>query len=201
MRRLLRDGVPTRRGVMAIHEEPAYADVASSLPHTEAATRDSLMLPLFAGLTDEQQDHVIDSPRDPVAAVGGVTPEPLLVVGGGGFARETLELVDAINRVARAGACSGSWTTTRAARRRVHGTSRSIGPAAAGARAARRAGSAPAWPRPGNPPAGWRSSRGSDSIPERYATARAPGRGRARGRRSIGPGSVLHAGDRRSPPT
>jgi perosamine synthetase len=69
MRRLLRDGVPTRRGVMAIHEEPAYADVAASLPHTEAATRDSLMLPLFAGLGDEQQDHVIGSLATHLAGV------------------------------------------------------------------------------------------------------------------------------------
>jgi perosamine synthetase len=59
MRRLLLDGVPTRRGVMAIHEEGAYADVQADLPHTEAASRSSMMLPLFAGLTDEQQDHVI----------------------------------------------------------------------------------------------------------------------------------------------
>jgi perosamine synthetase len=69
MRRLLHDGVPTRRGVMAIHEEPAYAGVAAELPHTEAATRESLMLPLFAGLTDEQQDHVIESLATHVAAV------------------------------------------------------------------------------------------------------------------------------------
>jgi dTDP-4-amino-4,6-dideoxygalactose transaminase len=68
MRRLLRDGVPTRRGVMAIHEEPAYGDVHVTLPHTEAASRDSLMLPLFAGLTDEQQDHVIDCLAAHVAA-------------------------------------------------------------------------------------------------------------------------------------
>jgi perosamine synthetase len=61
MRALLREGVPTRRGVMAIHEEQAYAGVEVGLPHTEAATRESLMLPMFAGLTDEQQDHVIDS--------------------------------------------------------------------------------------------------------------------------------------------
>ena len=59
MRRLLADGVPTRRGVMASHEELAYADVDAVLPHTEAATRESMMLPLFPGLTDEQQDHVI----------------------------------------------------------------------------------------------------------------------------------------------
>ena len=69
MRRLLRDGVPTRRGVMAIHEEPAYAGAAVDLPHTEAATRESLMLPLFAGLTDEEQDHVINCLATHAAAV------------------------------------------------------------------------------------------------------------------------------------
>jgi UDP-glucose 4-epimerase len=31
-----------------------------ALPHTEAAARDVMMLPLFPGLTDEQQDYVIE---------------------------------------------------------------------------------------------------------------------------------------------
>jgi len=60
MRSLLRDGVATRRGLMAIHEEPAYAGVDADLPHTEAATRETVMLPIFPGLTDAQQDHVIE---------------------------------------------------------------------------------------------------------------------------------------------
>ena len=60
MRRLLADGIPTRRGVMAIHEEEAYAGASGRLEHTEAAARDVLMLPLFADLTDEQQDYVIE---------------------------------------------------------------------------------------------------------------------------------------------
>jgi perosamine synthetase len=60
MRRLLHDGIATRRGVMAIHEEGAYAGLDVSLPHTEAAARDVLMLPLFPALTEEQQDYVID---------------------------------------------------------------------------------------------------------------------------------------------
>lgn len=60
MRRLLADGVATRRGVMAIHEEGAYADSqTASLAHTEAAARDTLMLPLFPDLTEEQQDYVV----------------------------------------------------------------------------------------------------------------------------------------------
>lgn len=60
MRRLLRDGIPTRRGVMAIHHEKPYARGIARLEHTDAAARDVLMLPLFPGLTDEQQDYVID---------------------------------------------------------------------------------------------------------------------------------------------
>lgn len=74
MRSLLRDGIATRRGVMAIHEEGAYSEraqpagaeigqgiaVHAELPHTEAATRDTLMLPLFPDLTEEQQSYVIE---------------------------------------------------------------------------------------------------------------------------------------------
>jgi perosamine synthetase len=71
MRRLLLDGVPTRRGVMAIHLEGAYADTQVDLPQTEAASANSLMLPLFPGLTDTDQDYVIDclaAHTSPVAA-------------------------------------------------------------------------------------------------------------------------------------
>jgi perosamine synthetase len=60
MQRLLEDGIVTRRGVMAIHQEPAFASEAVDLPHTEAAAADVLMLPLFAGLRFEQQDYVLE---------------------------------------------------------------------------------------------------------------------------------------------
>jgi dTDP-4-amino-4,6-dideoxygalactose transaminase len=60
MRRLLRDGIPTRRGVMAIHEEPAYAGEYAGLQHTEAAAREVLMLPLFPDLSKPQQDYVLE---------------------------------------------------------------------------------------------------------------------------------------------
>jgi len=66
MRSLLHDGIATRRGVMAIHEEASYARESglgrgTALPHTEAATRETMMLPLFPDLTEAQQDRVIDS--------------------------------------------------------------------------------------------------------------------------------------------
>jgi dTDP-4-amino-4,6-dideoxygalactose transaminase len=60
MERLLADGVPTRRGVMAIHHETAYAGSTVELPHTDAAASDALMLPLHPGLTFDEQDYVID---------------------------------------------------------------------------------------------------------------------------------------------
>lgn len=60
MRALLHDGIPTRRGVMTIHEELAYADAKLSLPYSEAAARDVVILPLFADMTFEQQDYVLD---------------------------------------------------------------------------------------------------------------------------------------------
>ena len=68
MSALLADGIPTRRGVMAIHEEAAYAGDHGPLEHTEAAARDTVMLPLFADLTFEQQDYVLDRLADHTAA-------------------------------------------------------------------------------------------------------------------------------------
>ncbi len=69
MRRLLHDGIATRRGVMAIHQEPAYAGLDVKLPNTEMLTAETLMLPLFPGLTDEQQDYVIDRVSSHVTAL------------------------------------------------------------------------------------------------------------------------------------
>jgi perosamine synthetase len=68
MRRLLADGIPTRRGVMAIHREPPYAHQGPPLPHADAAADDVLMLPLFADMTDAQQDYVVDSLAEHVIA-------------------------------------------------------------------------------------------------------------------------------------
>jgi perosamine synthetase len=59
MRRLLRDGIATRRGIMAIHLEQSYDEAGADLPHTEAAAQDVVLLPLFPGLTEEAQDYVV----------------------------------------------------------------------------------------------------------------------------------------------
>jgi dTDP-4-amino-4,6-dideoxygalactose transaminase len=57
---LLADGIATRRGIMAIHLEQSYQNTAGPLPHTEAAAEEFVLLPLFPGLTDEQQGYVVE---------------------------------------------------------------------------------------------------------------------------------------------
>ncbi|BAU81582.1 NAD-dependent epimerase/dehydratase [Streptomyces laurentii] len=58
-------GVSARRGIMASHLEPAYADhPAAPLPVTERLARDALILPLFHTMTDEQQERVVAVLRD-----------------------------------------------------------------------------------------------------------------------------------------
>lgn len=60
MAALLRDGIATRRGVMAIHETRAYAGPCHGLQHTEAAARQTLLLPLYPDLSEQEQDYVLE---------------------------------------------------------------------------------------------------------------------------------------------
>jgi perosamine synthetase len=69
MRRLLQDGIPTRRGVMAIHQERAYGEMKVDLPNTEMLSSETFMLPLFPGMTEEQQDYVIERVESHVRAL------------------------------------------------------------------------------------------------------------------------------------
>src|SRR5438132_3125568 len=66
MTNLLRRGIATRRGVMASHLEKTYLDRIGkvSLPVTEDATEHTMLIPLFAEMTDEQQSYVIDALRE-----------------------------------------------------------------------------------------------------------------------------------------
>ncbi|MDQ3400302.1 MAG: DegT/DnrJ/EryC1/StrS family aminotransferase, partial [Chloroflexota bacterium] len=66
MTNLLRRGIATRRGVMASHLERTYTDRNGtvSLPVTEEATRTTMLIPLYATMTAEEQSHVIDSLRE-----------------------------------------------------------------------------------------------------------------------------------------
>jgi perosamine synthetase len=52
--------VSARRGIMAAHLEPAYADhPAPPLPITERLTARSVILPIFHQMTDDEQDTVV----------------------------------------------------------------------------------------------------------------------------------------------
>ena len=66
MARLLQRGVSTRRGVMASHLEKVYRDRVGqiSLPVTEEAARTTMLIPLFASMTDDEQTYVIDALRE-----------------------------------------------------------------------------------------------------------------------------------------
>jgi dTDP-4-amino-4,6-dideoxygalactose transaminase len=70
MTNLLRRGIATRRGVMASHLEKTYASRygAVSLPVTEEATRTTMLIPLYATMTDDEQTYVIDALREELAA-------------------------------------------------------------------------------------------------------------------------------------
>lgn len=61
MERMLAHGIATRRGVMAIHQEPYYQRRFGqiSLPVTEEATRQTMLLPMFVTMTDDEQDAVV----------------------------------------------------------------------------------------------------------------------------------------------
>ncbi|MBA2390654.1 MAG: DegT/DnrJ/EryC1/StrS family aminotransferase, partial [Geodermatophilaceae bacterium] len=57
-------GVSARRGIMASHREPAYAEHPHvPLPVTERLAQRSIILPVFDEMTDMEQGHVVDSLR------------------------------------------------------------------------------------------------------------------------------------------
>lgn len=85
MQKMLDAGVATRRGVMCAHREAAYprgswacgalgCDCPSStcarLVESQHAQDGSIVLPLFAQMTDEQQDRVVSVLRDTLHAIG-----------------------------------------------------------------------------------------------------------------------------------
>ena len=63
MQKLLDAGIATRRGVMNVHRESAYAPdtwrAGSALRHSERAQDSVIVLPLYHQLTEEDQDRVI----------------------------------------------------------------------------------------------------------------------------------------------
>ena len=73
MQRMLDRGVATRRGIMCSHLEPAWAGRewvagAGGLEESERAQRQCVLLPLYPGLTESQQEQVAGALREAVAA-------------------------------------------------------------------------------------------------------------------------------------
>ncbi len=70
MQAMLDRGVATRRGIMCIHLEPAYAGepLRHPLPLSERARDGSLLLPLFAQMDAGAQDRVVEALADALAA-------------------------------------------------------------------------------------------------------------------------------------
>jgi len=66
MQKLLDRGISTRRGIMASHREPPYVagNWDSRLPETNRATDETIILPLFHQLTEEEQDYILESVQE-----------------------------------------------------------------------------------------------------------------------------------------
>ncbi|KMO29356.1 aminotransferase DegT [Methylobacterium variabile] len=69
MQGLLDRGIASRRGVMCIHLEPAYAGLPlrAPLPHSEAARDRCILLPLYAGMGEETVHDVAAALADTLA--------------------------------------------------------------------------------------------------------------------------------------
>lgn len=65
MQAMLDRGIATRRGIMCAHLEPPYAEAPRrfALPESERARDHAILLPLYAGMTESDQDAVVDGLR------------------------------------------------------------------------------------------------------------------------------------------
>jgi dTDP-4-amino-4,6-dideoxygalactose transaminase len=71
LRLLAAEGISARRGIMAAHSEPAYANEGPwALPVTARITAESLILPLFHGLSLAEQDMIVDVVTDALTGAG-----------------------------------------------------------------------------------------------------------------------------------
>lgn len=61
-------GISCRIGIQPLHHEPVYAKRFGdlNLPHTEAAAKSTIFLPIFPGLTQENQERIISVLRTAV---------------------------------------------------------------------------------------------------------------------------------------
>lgn len=71
MQRLLDKGIATRAGVMASHKEPPYKKMYPKLrlPVTEKAANETIILPLYPQMTQNEQSYVIDQLKKAIGRV------------------------------------------------------------------------------------------------------------------------------------
>ena len=67
MQALLDRGVSTRRGIMTAHRETAYKHLQLSLPNSERLEDQSIVLPLYVPMTNEEVNYVISCVKEEVA--------------------------------------------------------------------------------------------------------------------------------------
>lgn len=82
MQTMLDRDVATRRGIMNMHQEAAHADLFMpfALPRSEAARDRCVLLPLYAQMTEVEQDQVLAALRDALlAATGGTRRNPRMI--------------------------------------------------------------------------------------------------------------------------
>lgn len=86
MQAMLDRGVATRRGIMNMHQEAAQADLQLRfrLPHSEAARDRSILLPLYAQMTAEEQDRVLSVLTEALAEVTGAAQATVRQTARGG---------------------------------------------------------------------------------------------------------------------
>jgi dTDP-4-amino-4,6-dideoxygalactose transaminase len=70
VQRMADRGISCRHGIQPLHREQYFIDAGIDihLPQTEAAARETLFLPIYPGMTEAQQDRVIESLRLSLAA-------------------------------------------------------------------------------------------------------------------------------------
>ena len=61
MQKLLDMGIATRRGIMTSHTEPAYKLDKISLPTSENASKNSIIIPLYVPMDNKEINYVIES--------------------------------------------------------------------------------------------------------------------------------------------
>lgn len=77
MQAMLDFEIATRRGIMCAHRERVYASMQQRHPlvHSETAQDRCIILPLYAQMTDEEQDRVVDALKEACASGRSLTKE------------------------------------------------------------------------------------------------------------------------------